>query len=189
MAAKYIFAGMLIGAVAALAGACSTGPGTSVGGDASTDAAITTDGAVGTGDAATCSPLPEPDAVDITYQSLPPLGHSPECWDGAEHLTATWNGADRPVARVERCVDGKIVASERALSAADITRIRAAVHAMCDVPMPAPCKYDGEDYTLTIPASGVATAYKFNDVNCLHRTDVRYAKGDIRGLRALLGTP
>lgn len=43
--------------------------------------------------------------------------------------------------------------------------------------------------TLTIPVAGVATAYKFDDINCLHRTDVRYAKGDIRGLRALLGAP
>ncbi|NOU31410.1 MAG: hypothetical protein HOO96_26220 [Polyangiaceae bacterium] len=181
---------MIVVAVATLAGACSTGPGTSVGGDASAaDAPVTNDGAEGTGDAATCSPLPEPDAVDITYQSLPPAGHSDECWDGAEHLTATWNGADRPVARVERCVAGKIVATERALSATDITLVRAAVHAMCDVPMPARCQYDGEDYTLTIPASGGATAYKFDDINCRHRTDVRYAKGDIRALRTLLGTP
>lgn len=187
MIAKYTFSAVLMMAATLLA--CSTGPGTSVGGDASTDAAFTTDGALGTGDASTCSPLPEPDAVDITYRALPPGAQGPECWDGTEHLTATWNGADRPVARVERCVDGKIVATERALSATDITRIRAAVHAMCDVPMPASCRYDGEDYTLTIPASGVAIAYKFDDINCSHRTDVRYAKGDIRGLRTLLATP
>jgi hypothetical protein len=190
MIAKYTFV-VSLSLGACLAGAaCSTGPGTSVGGDASAaDAAVSTDGAVSTGDAQTCTPLPEPDAVEITYQSLPPGERGPECWDGAEHLTATWIGADRPTARVERCVDGKVVATERALSAADVTRIRAAVQAMCDIPLPPKCFLDGEDYTLTIPTSGGATGYKFDDINCLHRTDVRYAKGDIRALRTLLRTP
>lgn len=184
MVAKYTFAASMW-----LVVACSTGPGISVAGDASVDAPFAPDGGASDVDAGCATPLPEPDAVDITYRALPPGAQGPECWGGTEHLTATWNGADRPTARVERCVDGKIVATERALSAADVTRIRAAVHAMCDVPMPADCKYDGEDYTLTIPASGGPTAYKFDDINCLHRADVRYAKGDIRALRTLLGTP